>query len=251
MAPCCPLLLSVGYGAGLVFVGYATGFVLVGYCGAQVAVAGHSTIGEGARPEHQLLATATSWPLKVPLQRTMRVTFFSSKPHLVGQLTFEVHQNGAQGAVAQHTTSAFGFLLSLQNVSATITPSGWLIEEPTQCTVRDRMLPRMPHSVGHTSELTVQLYVTHSAVAEQFSELAGLSPVHQLSATITTWLFAGSYQYQTPGTQAFTANFLLGKYVSLFFCFSVFILAWFFVRRRLIARVFFGRRSKGNNLAFL
>lgn len=51
--------------------------------------------------------------------------------------------------------------------------------------MRVSTLPRLPHSVGHTSELTVQLYETHSAVAGQLSELAGFSPVHQLSATAT------------------------------------------------------------------
>jgi len=60
-----------------------------------------------------------SWLLTVPLQRTLRVTFLAAEPHLVGQLTFELHQNGAQGAVAQHTTSDFGLFLILQNVSAT------------------------------------------------------------------------------------------------------------------------------------
>lgn len=126
-----------------------------------------------------------SCPLTVPLHRTLRVVFLWLRPHFVGQVTFEVHQNGAQGAVAQHTRSTFGFLLSLQNVSATISPSGWLSEYPMHCTLRVSTLPRLPHSVGHTSELTVQLYVTHSNVAGQLSEFAGFSPVHQLSATTT------------------------------------------------------------------
>jgi len=105
-------------------VGHASSLTFQLYFGeAQRGVAGHSTIGEGARSEHQLFATAMSCPFTVPLQRTLRVTFFSPRPHFVGQLTFEVHQNGAQGAVAQHTRSVFGFLLILQNVSATTTPS--------------------------------------------------------------------------------------------------------------------------------
>jgi hypothetical protein len=159
---------------------------------------------------HQLLATATSWPLMVPLQRTLRVTFFSPKPQCVGQLTFEVHQNGAQGAVAQHTKSALGFWLSLQKVSATIAPAGWLSEEPTQCTVRDRMLPRRPHSVGHTSALTVQLYVTHSGVAAQLTELAGLSPVHQLSATTTGRLLIRPLQRTERGSVVAARPHLVG-----------------------------------------
>lgn len=85
-------------------------------------------MGEGARSAHQLFATAMICPLTVPLHRTLRVTFFALRPHLIGQLTFDVHQKGAQGAVAQHTKSAFGFLLILQNVSATVIPSGWLSE---------------------------------------------------------------------------------------------------------------------------
>jgi hypothetical protein len=46
----------------------------------------------------------------------------------------------------------------------------------------------LPHSVGHTSLLTVQLYVTHSGVAGQLTELAGFCSTHQLSATTTKLL---------------------------------------------------------------
>jgi len=167
-------------------------------------------MAEGARPSHQLLATAMSCPLTEPLQRTLRVTFLAAKPHLMGQLTFEVHQNGAQGAVAQHTTSTLGFLLILQNVSATTMPSGWLSDEPTHWTVRRKTLPRLPHSVGHTSALTVQLYWTHSAVAGQLSELAGLAPVHQLSATTTIRLLIKPLHFTERATVLADKPHLLG-----------------------------------------
>jgi hypothetical protein len=116
-------LVALGYAwvGALELAGYAVGAL---DSGEQGGVAGHNTTGEGARSVHQLSATVTSWSSKVPLQRTLRVTLVSARPHLVGQVAFEVHQNGAQGAVAQHTKSAFGFWLILQNVSATISPSG-------------------------------------------------------------------------------------------------------------------------------